>query len=131
MTEKIFTEKSLLENGMDVAYQLWGDRAGGNELPAQKLAPEFFKLVTEFCFGGFWSRKQLALRDRSLVTVAQLAALGKTEELQGHLFAALNLGISRAELIEVLMHTSQYAGIPAAVQALNAAAVVLGTEKNC
>jgi 4-carboxymuconolactone decarboxylase len=54
--------------------------------------------------------------------VAQLAALGRSNELKIHLRGALNLGISQAELIEVLMQTSQYAGIPAAVAALNAAA---------
>lgn len=123
------TEQELLQKGMGVAGQLWGARAGGNELPAQKLAPEFFKNVIEFCFGGFWARPGLAIRDRSLCTVAQLAALGKTDELKGHLMGALNLGITREELIEVLMQTSQYAGIPTAVQALNAAAEVLLIEK--
>ena len=73
----------------------------------------------------FWSRPGLDLRSRSLCTVAQLAALGRTEELKAHLTGALNLGIKREELIEVLMQTSCYAGIPAAVSALNAAADVL------
>ena len=117
----------LLEQGTEVARQLWGERTGdGPGIPAQKLAPEFFEMVTRFCFGGFWARPQLDLRSRSLCTVAQLAALGRTEELRGHLMGARNLGISREELIEVLMQTSQYAGIPAAVNALNAAADVLG-----
>ena len=118
-------ETDLLQRGLAITKQLWGERAGGQELPAQQLAPEFFKLVTEFCFGMFWARPQLDLRSRSLCTVAQLAALGKTDELRGHLAGALNLGISREELIEVLMQTACYAGVPAAVQALNAAAAVL------
>ncbi len=59
--------------------------------------------------------------------MAQLAALGKTQELKGHLVGAQNLGITREELIEVLMQTACYAGIPAAVNALNAAADVLKT----
>jgi len=119
------TETELLERGAAITKQLWGERAGGQELPAQKLAPDFFKLVTEFCFGMFWSRPQLDVRSRSLCTVAQLAALGRTDELKGHLAGALNLGIRREELIEVLMQTACYAGVPAAVQALNAAAAVL------
>jgi 4-carboxymuconolactone decarboxylase len=119
------TETELLERGAAITKQLWGERAGGQELPAQKLAPEFFKLVTEFCFGMFWSRPQLDVRSRSLCTVAQLAALGRTDELKGHLAGALNLGIRREELIEVLMQTACYAGVPAAVQALTAAAAVL------
>ncbi|MEE8313061.1 MAG: carboxymuconolactone decarboxylase family protein [Myxococcota bacterium] len=118
--------QELLDKGLEIQKQLWGDMSGGGGMPAQKLAPEFFQLVTQFCFGGFWSRPGLDLRSRSLVTVSQLAALGKTNELKGHLMGARNLGISREELIEVLMQTSQYAGIPAAVTALNAAAEVLG-----
>jgi alkylhydroperoxidase/carboxymuconolactone decarboxylase family protein YurZ len=117
----------LLERGAEVMRRLWGERTGdGPGTPAQRLAPEFFEMVTRFCFGGFWARPQLDLRSRSLCTVAQLAALGRTDELRGHLMGALSLGISREELIEVLMQTSQYAGIPAAVGALNAAADVLG-----
>ena len=115
----------LLTRGIAVTTQLWGARAGGQELPAQKLAPEFFMLVAQFCFGMFWSRPNLAIRDRSLCTVAQLAALGRTEELKAHLAGALNLGITREELIEVLMQTACYAGVPMAVNALNAAADVL------
>ena len=118
-------EKTRFEKGQDITRALWGDRVGKKQMPAHKLAPEFFQMVTEFCFGGFYSRPNLALRDRSLCTVAQLAALGKTEELKAHLAGALNLGITRDELIEVLMQTSQYAGIPAA---LNAGAEVLLDE---
>lgn len=118
-------ETDLLTKGRQVTAKLWGERAAGGGLPAQQLAPDFFKLVTEFCFGMFWSRPQLDLRSRSLCTVAQLAALGKTQELKGHLIGARNLGITREELIEVLMQTACYAGVPAAVNALNAAADVL------
>jgi 4-carboxymuconolactone decarboxylase len=115
----------FMTRGREVAGKLWGTRAGGQELPAQRLAPDFFALVTQFVFGGFWARPNLDLRSRSLCTVAQLAALGKLDELKGHLHGALNLGISREELIEVLMQTACYAGVPAAVQALNAAADIL------
>lgn len=118
-------QQDLLARGLEVTRKLWGERAGGQELPAQKLAPEFFGLVTQFCFGMFWSRPQLDTRSRSLCTVAQLAALGRTDELRAHLHGALNLGITKAELKEVLMQTAVYAGVPAAVSALNAAADVL------
>lgn len=115
----------FLARGRDIAGKLWGARAGAQELPAQKLAPEFFGLVAQFVFGMFWARPNLDLRSRSLCTVAQLAALGKIDELKGHLLGALNLGITRDELIEVLMQTACYAGVPTAVQALNAAAEIL------
>jgi alkylhydroperoxidase/carboxymuconolactone decarboxylase family protein YurZ len=104
------TEAELLAQGRQITEKLWGARAGGQELPAQKLAPDFFVMV---------------LRSRSLCTVAQLAALGRLDELKGHLAGALKLGIRREELIEVLMQTACYAGVPAAVGALNAGADVL------
>lgn len=119
-------DADLLARGRAVMQQLWGDLASGQQLPAQKLAPEFFGLVARFAFGMFWTRPNLALRDRSLTTIAQLAALGRVDELKGHLLGARHIGISRAELIEVLMQTAIYAGVPAAVNALNAAAEVLG-----
>src|SRR6059058_6661877 len=95
-------ETDYLARGREITTKLWGARAGGQELPAQKLAPEFFKLVTQFVFGMFWSRPNLDLRSRSLCTVAQLAALGRLDELKGHLAGALRLGIRRSE-----EHTSE------------------------
>ena len=68
------------------------------------------------------------MRDRSLITVAVLAALGQTEELRAHLAGARNVGIDRDELVEVLMHISIYAGVPATNAALRVAADVLGTD---
>ena len=120
----------LLAAGREVQATLWPQTAGGGggAFPAAKLAPDFFRYVAESAFGMIWSRPGLAIRDRSLITVAQLAALGKSEELRAHLMGAQNVGLSREELVEVLMHTAVYAGVPAAVEALRAAADVLGTE---
>lgn len=119
-------QTDLLARGREVTATLWGDlMKSAPTLPAAALAPEFFSLVTQFVFGMFWSRPNLDLRSRSLCTVAQLAALGKTDELKGHLVGALNLGIAREELVEVLMQTACYAGVPTAVSALNAAAEIL------
>ena len=123
-------ESELLARGREVQKKLWGERIGsGAGPPAAQVAPEFFELVAKFCFGMFWARPGLDLRSRSLCTVAQLAALGKTEELRGHLMGALALGIRREELVEVLMQTACYAGVPAAVNALTAAQPVLGAAK--
>lgn len=123
-------DEQLLAKGRAIQAQLWPQVATGptGAFPAAKLAPDFYRYVAETAFGMIWSRPGLALRDRSLVTVAQLAALGKTEELKAHLRGAVNLGISREELVEVLMQTAVYAGVPAANDALKAAAEVLGTD---
>jgi alkylhydroperoxidase/carboxymuconolactone decarboxylase family protein YurZ len=60
-----------------------------------------------------------------LITVAVLATLGRHGELKGHLLAARNIGLSQVELVETLIHLSAYAGLPASVAALDAAAEVL------
>ena len=120
----------LLEKGREIQGRLWPQTLKGptGQFPAAKLAPDFFRYVAESAFGMIWSRPQLAVRDRSLVTVAQLAALGHSQELRAHLAGALNVGISREELIEVMMQTAVYAGVPAANEALRVAAEVLGTD---
>jgi alkylhydroperoxidase/carboxymuconolactone decarboxylase family protein YurZ len=119
----------LLEGGRAIQERLWPQmRAGTGRLPAARLAPDFYRYVAESAFGMIWSRPGLPIRDRSLVTVAQLAALGRTDELRAHLAGALNVGLSREELVEVLMQTAVYAGVPAANEALRVAADVLGTD---
>ena len=123
-------DDELLAKGREIQAQLWPQVASGptGAFPAAKVAPDFYRYVAETAFGMIWSRPGLAIRDRSLVTCAQLAALGKTEELKAHLRGALNVGISKEELVEVLMQTAVYAGVPAANDALKAAAEVLGVE---
>lgn len=123
-------DDELLAKGREMQALLWPQVASGptGAFPAAKLAPDFYRYVAETAFGMIWSRPGLAIRDRSLVTCAQLAALGKTEELKAHLRGALNVGISKVELVEVLMQTAVYAGVPAANDALKAAAEVLGTD---
>ena len=123
-------EDDLLARGRAVQAKLWPQTASGptGQFPAAKLAPDFYRYVAESAFGMIWSRPGLAIRDRSLVTVAQLAALGRTEELRAHLVGARNVGLSRDELVEVLMQTAIYAGVPAANDALKVAAEVLGTD---
>ena len=124
MADNDYTEK-----GRAIQQQLWGERvsAGTPAAPFVNIAPEYAGLVRESCFGMFWARPGLAVRDRSLVTVALLAALGRHDELRAHLAGALNVGLSKEELVEALMHVGVYAGVPAAVSALNTAASVLGT----
>ncbi len=77
--------------------------------------------VNEHAWGSTWLREGLPLRERSLCTVAMLAALGRSQELKGHLRGALNNGATLAELREVLLHVMPYAGAPAAIEAFRAA----------
>ncbi|MEO8695253.1 MAG: carboxymuconolactone decarboxylase family protein [Acidimicrobiales bacterium] len=114
--------------GLAIQRQLWGDLVasdGRPNTPAARLAPDFFPQTTETVFGRIWGRPGLELRDRELITVAMLATLGRLGELKGHLLASRNIGLSQTELVEVLIHVSAYAGLPASVAALDAAAEVL------
>jgi 4-carboxymuconolactone decarboxylase len=84
--------------------------------------------VSNHAWGSTWLREGLALKQRSLCTVAMLAALGHTHELKGHLRGALNNGATLLELREVLLHVAPYAGVPASVAAFRAASEWLAAE---
>jgi 4-carboxymuconolactone decarboxylase len=71
-------------------------------------------LITEAAWGTVWSRPQLTLRERSIVTIALLAALGRDEEVALHLRAARNTGAGPDDIREALLHVAIYAGVPAA-----------------
>ena len=124
------TSDELRAAGREIQGQLWPATltSPGGQFPAAKLAPEYFDYVQQTAFGMIWSRPELPVRDRSMITVAMLAALGHQEELRSHLMGALNVGLSRDELVEVLMQVAVYAGVPAAVAALRTAADVLLIE---
>lgn len=88
---------------------------------AQKLigdvAPKLAQLTDDVLFGDVWERPGLSKRDRSLITVAALVALYRTNQLPGHLQRALANGVTRDELIETITHLAFYAGWPSAMTA--------------
>ena len=81
--------------------------------------------ITRNAWGDVWQRPGLDLKTRSLVTVAFLTALGKQNELKGHVRGALNNGATVQEIQEVLLHASIYCGVPASVEAFRSAAEVV------
>jgi 4-carboxymuconolactone decarboxylase len=86
------------------------------------IAPDFARMLIEFPFGDVYSRPQLDLRAREIATIAALAALGNAQpQLKVHIEAALNVGVTRDEIVEVFMQMAVYAGFPAALNALFAA----------
>ena len=82
--------------------------------PAQRMigdvAPKLAELTDDVLFGDIWERPGLSKRDRSLITVATLVALYRTNELPGHLRRALDNGVSQDELVELITHLAFYAG---------------------
>ena len=84
-----------------------------------QLFPDFARLVLEFPFGDIYTREGLGLRERELATVAALCALGNAApQLKVHLHAALHVGCTPAEVVEVVMQMTVYAGFPAALNGL-------------
>lgn len=84
-----------------------------------EIAPDFARMAVEFAFGDLYAREQLDLRSREIAAIASLATIGDAmPQLRNHVRAALNLGVARGEIIEILMQTAVYAGFPAALRAL-------------
>ena len=78
----------------------------------------FQEFITEGAWGSVWARPGLSQRERSLITLALLAALGQWEEVAMHVRATANTGASPAEVREAMLHVAVYAGVPAANHAL-------------
>ncbi|MEM8596272.1 MAG: 3-oxoadipate enol-lactonase [Pseudomonadota bacterium] len=88
----------------------------------------FQRFITEGAWGTVWSGRQFTLRERSIVTLALLAAAGQDEEVAMHLRATANTGATEADVAEVLMHVAVYAGVPRANHALKIAREVFAPK---
>jgi 4-carboxymuconolactone decarboxylase len=73
------------------------------------------ELSTEYCWGHVWTRPGLQLRERSLINIAMISALNRPHELKLHVKAALNNGLSREEIREVILQVAIYCGVPAGI----------------
>lgn len=82
------------------------------------FAPKLVELTDRVLFGDVWERRDLSKRDRSLITVAALIALNRPEQLRFHLDKALDNGLKKEELIEVITHLAFYSGWPSAMSAI-------------
>lgn len=84
----------------------------------KKFDEGFAHLVNDQCFGEVWSRPGLPTKTRSMITMAALLVLGRAPELKIHMRGALNVGVTPEEIKELIIHLSQYGGIPVAVEAI-------------
>jgi len=99
-------------------------KAMDDELSA--VAPKFVQLTNDVVFDDLWRRSDLSLRDRSLVTIAALAAMGDDDQLDFYLHRGIESGLTRAQITEALTHLGFYAGWPKATKAMLAVTRVLG-----
>jgi 4-carboxymuconolactone decarboxylase len=111
-------DKELYDAGMALRRKVVGaEYVDKSMAAADDLTQDFQDLVTEYCWGAVWTRKGLCHRDRSLLNLGMLTALGKPNELKLHLRGALTNGVTREEIREVFLQTAIYCGVPAALEA--------------
>ncbi|RWR32090.1 carboxymuconolactone decarboxylase family protein [Sinirhodobacter populi] len=122
--------ESRLERGRRALAEIDG-AAGQNVIEAlEGIAPDFVTYLFEFPFGDIYCRPGLNLRDREIATIAALTAMGTAApQLKVHIEAGLNVGISQAEITEILMQMAVYAGFPAALNGLFAAKEVFARHE--
>lgn len=117
------------ERGLSVLQKV--DGKGGQAVvdSLQDIAPDFARYLIEFPFGDIYSRPGLDLKSREIAVVAALTALGNAApQLKVHIAAALHVGCTQAEILEVIMQMAVYAGFPAALNGILAAKEVFVTQ---
>ncbi|MFM0757327.1 carboxymuconolactone decarboxylase family protein [Paraburkholderia strydomiana] len=92
------------------------------------IAPKLADLTEDVLFGDIWERPALSKRDRSLVTVAALVSMCRTEQMPFHFSRAIENGVTQQEIIELITHLSFYAGWPSAMSAIMRAKDLFGAK---
>ena len=119
-------EKKRHAKGMKMRRKVLGDAHVDQATASQsEFTAEFQDLLTRYAWGEIWTRSGLDERTRSLLNIAMLVALNRSDELKLHLQAALNNGVSRIEIKEVLLQAAIYCGVPAANSAFHMAEQVV------
>jgi 4-carboxymuconolactone decarboxylase len=114
------------EKGLKIRREVLGaeyvDRSVAN---ADDMTAPLQKLVTEWCWGEIWGRPGLDRRTRSFLNLAMLTALNRPHELRLHVRGAINNGLTRQEIQEVILQAAIYCGVPAALDCMRVAVEVL------
>lgn len=114
--------KKLFEKGLKVRREVLGAEYVDKSISqADDFNRPLQELVTEYCWGAVWTRPGLDRKIRSLLNLAMLTALNRPHEVKLHLKGALNNGCSKNEIMETLLQTAIYCGVPAAVDSFRLA----------
>jgi 4-carboxymuconolactone decarboxylase len=112
----------LFEKGLQIRREVLGaEHVNASMSQADDFSRPLQELVTEYCWGNVWARPGLDRKTRSLINVAMLTALNRPHEVKLHLRGALNNGCSQNDIMEVLLQTAIYCGVPAAMDSLRVA----------
>ena len=112
--------KDIFDNGMKVRREVLGaqhvDKA---ESKKDEFTEEFQNLITRYAWGEIWTRPGLERKTRSCITLAMMIALHREDEFKLHIKAAVNNGLTKNEIKEVILQSAIYAGVPAANSAFH------------
>ena len=123
-------EKGLFERGLKVRREVLGadyvDKSIGS---ADEFQRHFQEYVTKHCWGAVWTRPGLPRKTRSMLNLAMLAALGRSNELKLHMRGAVTNGVSKEEMAEIFLQVGVYCGAPAALDCFKVAKEVFAELK--
>jgi 4-carboxymuconolactone decarboxylase len=123
-------ERKRYDQGLKVRRQVLGDAHVDKALKSRtKLTEEFQDFLTRYAWGEVWTRPGLPKETRSLITLAMLVALNRSDEFRMHVRAALNNGVSQEQIREVLLQSAIYCGLPAANTAFHIAQEVISDSR--
>ena len=115
-------DKTMFDKGMTIRREVLGDAYVDCALAnANDFNKPLQELVTQYCWGEVWGREGLSKRDRSMINLAMIGILNRQHELKAHIRGAINNGLSKDEIAEVLLQVGIYGGIPAAVDSFRTA----------
>ncbi|MGE5129218.1 MAG: carboxymuconolactone decarboxylase family protein [Sphingomonadaceae bacterium] len=120
------SRKALRERGLKIRREVLGEKYVDTAMDnATDFNRPLQELLNEYCWGAGWGREGLTRKERSMINLAMLTALGRTHEVETHVRGALNNGLTQQQIAEVLLQTAIYCGVPAAVDSFRVASKVI------
>jgi 4-carboxymuconolactone decarboxylase len=115
-------DQKMHDKGLAVRKAVLGEAYVNNALKnVDEFNKPFQELLNEYCWGAVWGREELPRKTRSMINIAMISILNRPHELRAHFRGALNNGVTRDEIREILMQVAIYGGMPAAVDSFRVA----------
>jgi 4-carboxymuconolactone decarboxylase len=107
------SDNNAMQRGAQLRQQIFGAEGMKSLENADDFQMPLQDMVTRICFGEIWSRPELSLRIRSMLTLAILAGMSRPDQLKNHVKGAISNGVTKEEIREILLHATLYVGLPA------------------
>ena len=123
-------ESELFQKGLKIRKEVLGAEHVQRSLDtADDFTAPMQKLVTEWCWGELWNRPGLDRRTRSIINLSMLSALNRPHEVRLHVLGALNNGLTKEDILEILLQVAIYCGVPAALDSMKVAKEVFAEQE--